>query len=282
VPPDKDPAAPADATPGTSGLAPESQASEPGREPTAHEQPERNEADGSEPGPKEPRVDGEPAADPSADAKAQEPPPKRKSATQRRIETLTQELGAAQRRADYYRTQAEKSGRVKELDPLAFRSDAEYQRALIKESSRESRAEFAKGEAQAAAQQAALVEQQIWDARVAEYREEVADFDAVAFSQTALYPEHSLPMLRRMPEGPQVAYYLAKNPAEVQRFSNLSPLDTAFELGRLAQRLKGPPRKAVSQTPNPVPTVRARGAATGFRPDSDDVDGYFAWRDKLQ
>jgi len=228
------------------------------------------------------RPDGEAAADPAdPQAAKDESKPKPKSRYQRRVETLTRERDTAARRADYYRTQAERGGQLRELDPLAFNSDAAYQRALIQQSSKQSRAEFARGEAQAAAEQAVIVEQEIWDARVGEYEEAVPDFKAVAYSSSVQYSQHGLQMLRQLDEGPRVAYFLGKNTAEAHRISQLPPLQTAFELGRIAQRLTGPPKKVVSQAPNPVPTVRARGAAVGYRPDSDDMDAYHAWRDKL-
>jgi hypothetical protein len=278
------PAAPAD---GNAGNPADPQASDPGREPDAHETPEQDdseleartqegEGDGEPPSP-----DGEPAADPAAKANA-EPQPKPKSRYQQRVERLVQERDAAVRRAEHYEGMAKKHGTAKPLDPLAFRSDADYQRALIKDTSREQRAEFARSEAESAAQQAQVVEQQIWDARVADYREQVPDFEQVAYSNGVTYSQHGIKMLRQHPSGPQLAYYLGKNSAEAQRIANLSPLETAFELGSLSERLKGPPRKVVSKAPNPVPTVRGRTAATGFQPDSDDIDGYFAWRDKLQ
>jgi hypothetical protein len=271
-------AAPADATPGKT----DPQALDPGREPDAHDTPEQDaelrapdeNREGEEP--KQP--DGEPAPDAAAKA---EPAPRRKPRSQQRIEQLSAQVGDLQRQVEHFRNMAEKAGKPRKLDPLAFASDSEYQRAVIAQTAQQSQAEFAKTQADAAAQQAKIVEQQIWDARVADYREEVPDFDAVAYSASVPYSRHGMQMVRQLPEGAQVAYFLGKNVAEAQRIANLTPLETAFEMGRIAQRLKGPPRKVVSQAPNPVPTVRARGAVTGYRPDSNDPDAYAKWRDKL-
>lgn len=273
-----DRAAPADVTAGI----PQTPADPGDRDPALERTPEQADqrlepGEGGEDG----RPDGRSAPDP-ADKQVAKEPEQRKSRSHRRIETLTRERDSAVRRADYYRQQAEKSGRLQELHPSAFDSDADYQRAVIKQASRESRAEFARGEAQAAAEQAALAEHQIWESRVAEYEEQVPDFRQVAYSDQVQYSQHGMHILKQMPEGARIAYWLGKNQAEALRLSQLSPLETAVELGRIAQRLTGPPKKAVSQAPNPVPTVQGRSAATGYRPDSDDMDAYHAWRDKLQ
>jgi hypothetical protein len=270
---DNDTAAPADATAGNSQPQ-----VEPGTGDAAQTTPESDarSAPGEGVEPKQP--EGESAPEAADKQVAKEPKPR----SQRRIETLSRERDAALRRADYYRQQAERGGRFQELDPTAFESDAAYQRALIKQSSRESRAELAKSEAAAAAEQAALAGHQIWESRVSDYEEAVPDFKQVAYSDKVQYSRYGLDIVRQMPEGPQIAYWLGKNTAEAMRLSQLSPLETAVELGRIAQRLAGPSRKVVSKAPDPVPTVRGRSAATGYRPDSDDMDAYHAWRDKLQ
>jgi hypothetical protein len=277
----EDRAEPADANAGT--LSPDRPLTpDPGKEPERHDVPEQDaELRPEEAGePKQP--DGEKPAEPAQKTEP-EPAQRRKPRSQQRIEQLTAQVGDLQRQVEHFRTLAERSGPPRKLDPLSFNSDAEYQRAVIAETAKQSQAEFAKGQAQAAARQAQIIEQQIWDARVADYREEVPDFDAVAYAPTTNYgSERVVNMVRQMAEGPQVAYYLAKNQAEAQRFATMTPLETAFELGRIAQRLQGPPVKKVSQAPNPVPTVRARCAATGYRPDSNDPDAYAAWRDKLK
>src|SRR5690606_31379383 len=123
-------------------------------------------------------------------------------------------------------------GQPKKLDPVNFDSDAEYHQALIEQTTRSAQTEFARSQAQTAQQRQAQIEQQIWDARVAEYSETVPDFEAVAFSASVSYgSQDALRMIQQMPEGPQVAYYLAKNQAEAQRFASMAPLETAFELG---------------------------------------------------
>lgn len=271
---EKIPAATADAT------AVNPQAPDPGREPDAHETPEqeieveRESPEGQEQETETP--DGEPAAEP---AEKTEQKPKPKSRYQRRVEGLLQEVKRLTSQRDHFRTMAEKGGAPKKLDPLDFNNDADYQKALIAETARQSQTEFARSQAQIAEQQAAIIEQEIWDARVADYSSAVPDFDAVSYGADVPYSKHGLTMVRQIDKGPQIAYYLGKNKNVALRLSQMSPLETAFELGRIEQRLSGPPKKTVSSAPNPVPTVRARVAATGFRPDSDDIDGYYKWRD---
>lgn len=223
--------------------------------------------------------DGESAAETAEKIEAKQPKPK--SRQQRRVETLIDEKKSLERQLDLAQRKLERQGQPRRLDPLAFNSDADYQRALIRETARESSAEFARSQAQSAVEQTEVVEQQIWETRVSGYKEAVPDFEAIAYSTGVTYSKHGLQMVRQHDEGPRIAYYLGKNTAEALRISQLSPLDTAFALGGLAERLTGPPKKVVSGAPNPVPTVRGRAAATGFKPDSDDSDGYRKWRDSL-
>ncbi len=260
-----DPAAPADATAGT----PSPQAPDPGQGAPAHETPEQGQ---QPPQGGEQRPDGEPAPDAAADAKP-------KSRYQRRVESLVEQTRSLQRQLDYYREQAERSGQPRRLDPVQFQSDADYQRALIQETARQSQTEFARTQAQQAAQQAQQVEQQIWEARAADFREQMPDFEAVAYSGSVTYSRHGLEMVRQMAEGPQVAYFLGKNPAEAQRIAQLPPLETAFELGRLATRLHPGNARRVSNTPPPVTTLRG-GARSTPDPEKMSMDEYVAWRAK--
>jgi hypothetical protein len=262
------PAAPADGTAGT----PVSQSPEPGQGTAA---PQTTPEQGQQP-PEggEQRPDGESAPDAAADAS-----PKPKSRYQRRVESLVEQTRSLQRQLDYYRQQAERSGQPRQLDPVQFQSDAEYQRALIQETARQSQTEFARTQAQQAALQAQQVEQQIWEARVADYREQMPDFEQVAYSQAVTYSSHGLEMVRQMAEGPQVAYYLGKNPAEAQRIAQLPPLETAFELGRLATRLHAGNARRVSSTPPPVTTVRG-GARAMPNLENMSMEEYIAYRSK--
>lgn len=257
-------AAPTDATVGTSGTQPESQTPEAGSGSSAHEAPDgqRQQADG-----------GSEAATSGSDTGEQKP----KSKYQKRIERLNEQVRHYQTQAEHYRGLWEKGGQAKPLDPLSFKTDAEYQAALIEQTVNRTQSEFAKTQAQSAVEQQAAAEQEIWGERVADLKESVPDFEAVAYSDKVIYSKHGLEMVRRLAEGPRVAYYLGKNPQEAQRIAQLAPLETAFELGRLEAKLtSGQPRR-VSNAPAPVQTVRGGGVLGTPDPNKMEMGEYAAW-----
>lgn len=58
----------------------------------------------------------------------------------------------------------------------------------------------------------------------------------------------------------EIAYYLGQNPEESVRISGLPPLKQAYEIGRIEARLTTPKPKRVSDAPDPVSPVKAKGA----------------------
>ena len=62
--------------------------------------------------------------------------------------------------------------------------------------------------------------------------------------------------------GPEIAYYLGKNPKESHRIWDLSPLAQAREIGKIEASLTAnPPAKKASSAPDPITPVR-RGTTT--------------------
>lgn len=261
-------AAPAGVDAALTGGTPESQAPVPSRDSPRQDVPGQN----AEPAARE----GEESSQSESDTEQR---PRRKSSNQIRIEQLRSQVADLERQNTHYRTLAERGGQPRRLDPLQFQSDADYQRALIQETARQSQSEFARTQAQTAASQAQMIEQQIWDARVGDFREQMPDFEQVAYSGSVTYSQHGLAMVRQMSEGPQVAYYLGKNPAEAQRIAQLTPLETAFELGRLATRINAGNARRVSSAPPPVTTLRGSARATPNL-ESMSMDEYIAYRSK--
>ena len=64
-------------------------------------------------------------------------------------------------------------------------------------------------------------------------------------------------------DGHDVAYFLAKNPAEAARIAALDPLEMAMEVGELRSRVKAPPKVEVPQT-----LTQARDSRGQFKPNA--------------
>lgn len=260
------PAAPADATAGNS------QTQTPGSGDPAHAAPERTDGLQTREGQQQ-QTDGGSQAESGTDVSEQKP----KSRYQRRVERLSEQVRHHQQQAAHYRSLWEKGGQARPLDPLSFKTDAEYQAALIEQTVNRTQSEFARSQAQTAVDSQAAAEHEIWGERVADLKETVPDFESVAYSDKVIYSKHGLEMVRKLADGPRVAYYLGKNPQEAQRIAQLPPLETAFELGRLESRLtSGQPRR-VSGAPAPVQTVRGGGVLGTPDPNKMEMGEYAAW-----
>lgn len=82
--------------------------------------------------------------------------------------------------------------------------------------------------------------------------------------------------------GPEIAYYLAKNPGESAEIAKLNPVAAVFALGQIAQRLvtPPPPPKITSAPPPPEP-VRTRASSAPAKTIYDpniSMDEYAALR----
>jgi hypothetical protein len=122
------------------------------------------------------------------------------------------------------------------------------------------------------AQQAQQTEQQkqvaTWNAKLAEARSKLPDFDDVTSSaDVAITPQMSSAIMDS-DKGAEVAYYLAKNPAEAARIAALSPIGQVREIGKLEDRVQAKPVKP-SSAPDPIKPVGAR--SSGGDPLSDKV-----------
>ena len=98
--------------------------------------------------------------------------------------------------------------------------------------------------------------QETYRDRVTKTKEKYADFSEVAERPDV---QVSMPMahvILTYEQGPDIQYYLGKNPAEVARISSLSPELQLMELGMIAASLKTPVQAPVSK---PVSSAPAPG-----------------------
>lgn len=95
-----------------------------------------------------------------------------------------------------------------------------------------------------------------------------------------------MPVTRAMAEfilehnkGPDIAYYLGKNPDEAMRIANLSPVRQGFELAQLEAKLvtPGSQAKKASSAPEPINHVRPRERAPAVEPSKMTMTEYAAW-----
>lgn len=110
------------------------------------------------------------------------------------------------------------------------------------------------------------------------------DFEQVAYSEAVPMSEAMRDVIVDSEQGPELAYWLGKNPEEAARIAQLPPLAAARELGRVEARLGGgatSPAKQPKATsaPEPIRPVSAAGRATSPEvTDESFAADYEAWK----
>lgn len=187
--------------------------------------------------------------------------------TRERIQELSRKARDAEERA----AAAEKriaeltASRPKEGD---FSDPVEFDRANLRHAVKEARADELKVEREQTAKEAEAVRAEIWQAKVAEAKEALPDFEKFAYS--APISDEVAAIVADSEKGPEIAYFLGKNPDEAKRISRLSPIAAARELGRLEAELTPKPKK-ISNAPPPVETVGSARSGSD-NPENFNID----------
>lgn len=111
-----------------------------------------------------------------------------------------------------------------------------------------------------------------------EAREKISDYDTVlAAAKDRKVEAHVGELVVESEKGGLLAYYLAKNPAELAKLNGMSPLQAAKAVGALEHRLTLAKPKTATSAPKPA-TPLAGGAAPGPDPSKMSMAEYEAWR----
>lgn len=210
-----------------------------------------------------------------------------KPGVQKRIDELTRQRHDAERRASeleqrlqQLQSGAQTSGQVPATkpDPRQFEDYGEYVAALTKYEAAQLLGQRDQQQAQALQQQRQQLTQQaeqtraeVWTERQAAARTTLPDYDQVMSAAANVHVSQAVQeALLDSDRGPELAYHLAKNPAEAQRLNGLSPRQVDREIGRLEERLSRPVPPPVSKAPPPLKPLTGSGAAT--KPEAQMTD----------
>ena len=132
---------------------------------------------------------------------------------------------------------------------------------------------------QSVAQQAAERElASTFTKRAAEIAKSLPDYQEVMEDADQIQvPNHVLGMIRRLDNGPLIAYHMVKNPALAERFNTEPPEMHGVIIGQLSASLKTPSK--VSNAPPPGKPAAPKSAASPSDPP-EDADAYMAWAAK--
>lgn len=223
---------------------------------------------------------------------------KRKNAIQRRMDELTADKMAERKRGDDLAAQNARilalleqgkaaPGQAVQGEPkreqfesyedyliarAEFRAEQKADKRIEQSSkaSEEQRAKQASEEAQRSLERG-------YAERQKQAAKDITDFNDVMEDADIAVPTQVFNMIMRMPDGPAVAYNMAKNPELAQQFWNNPPELHGILLGQLSATLKSQ-QKAASKAPDPGKPVGSK-AGTATEPPSDP-NLYYAWAEK--
>jgi hypothetical protein len=119
--------------------------------------------------------------------------------------------------------------------------------------------------------------EQKWSDNYRQAMTDIPDFDYVIRTAKIPLPNEVLDVIKSSDLGPQVAYYLAKNPQEAYKLHGLSALAAAKEIGKLelsiANSKKVIKKNSVSRAPEPIaPTAKSAGKTVKDPMDMSDEE----------
>ena len=213
-----------------------------------------------------------------ADVKTEESRPKKKGGGfQKRIDTLTKEKYELQAQLEAARKTPPKEEKAPNRDD--FDDYDSYQQAIAEHTAKRVVNEYKASEEKARKQQE---EQKVQAQRVTAWQnhadkvsekyddgEDILEFFA---SEVSLSPV-ALEAVLESDLGGEIAYYLGKNDAEMERISKLSFTRQAIEIGKLEASISNGSIKQASKASKPIDPVSGRGNVNSKMPqDSDDTE----------
>jgi hypothetical protein len=139
-----------------------------------------------------------------------------------------------------------------EPKPEDFKTLGEYTRALTKYEVSQAREQGMKAHAQA--QQKAQADERVntFAQRQDAFKAATPDYEDVIGATELNVPNVAMQYMVDSDFGPQLAYYIAKNPEENTRLSKLSPPRIIAELGKLELKFEKKPEAVVTTAPAPA------------------------------
>lgn len=197
---------------------------------------------------------------------------------QKRIDELTRARREAERKAEYWQgiaTQTAPEAPAERPTRDQFADQDDYVEALAEWKAEEA---VARVQQQSAAHAADNARQSAWQAREAEAKAVIPDYDAVVPTSTVPVKPHVVDALMDSDAGPALVYHLAKNPDVAARLNAMTPTRAAIELGRLETTLTAPAVKAPSNAPAPITPITPQASGRAVDLSRASMDDYIAER----
>jgi hypothetical protein len=225
--------------------------------------------------------------------------PKKKGGFQRKIEALTREkfeqdqrIQAMQQQLHDAQQQMLRQSQQTQVDDMPrladFGFDEDQHRAAVQQWSQQKIQAFQDQQQQAFQQQQQMAAEQrrmqLIQEKTQQAVEKYPDFVAVVNNPSvpslAKVNPAAFETLLESDAGADIAYYLGKNPTEIYRFHNLTPVQAVREMTLLEARLKAAPPTQVKTPPKPPTKVSEGSSEAVTDPNKMDMDTWMKWRNE--
>lgn len=191
------------------------------------------------------------------------------AAIQKRL--LKEERRVHRRIEQQMREQAESKVREVEPERESYRDEEAYLQAQI-EHLAEKRAEEKLSQ-----RERAILQEKSRDAfaeRAEKAEERYPDFQTVVGNPALTINEGMAEFISDSDAGPDVAYYLGKNPMKALQIAQMSPFKAARALMEIEKDISSKPQAKPSKAPEPITPVGSRGKSSSspLPSDEDDID----------
>jgi hypothetical protein len=162
--------------------------------------------------------------------------------------------------------------------PAGNESDHPNQASFIAATVKEATIEAQRSAIEQQAEQAEAVvresRERAYQARVSDFQDRAPDYHQVISNPNVQITPLMADAIKDAEAGPELAYYLCKNPEEAARIARMSPVQQAVAIGRLEGKVTIP-AKRTTQAPPPVKSVNGGTGTAAFDPDSAPMEEFY-------
>lgn len=211
-----------------------------------------------------------------------DPPAPRVDPVQKRIDALVKKTRLQEEELEYWKSQSLKSQAQEPQVPVQKPVYEDFNDLILyNEALNEWNYHRIRHETQAQAEQNRVV--QTHQARVKKFEVDHPDYNDVVAETRHMAVAHEINgAIAESEIGPEITYFLAKNPDEIERINKLPPARRLIEMGKLEAKLmkEDAPKKKVSAAPAPTSNVSGNKAGSGGMPNpTTDFAAWKKWRE---
>jgi hypothetical protein len=109
---------------------------------------------------------------------------------------------------------------------------------------------------------------------------EIPDFVDVVYNPDLKLSQDMVDIAFDSDKGPEILYYLGKNPAESARIASMDKARAGYEIGRLEAALALPPAKIISGAPTPIKPISGGGEPPQMDQEKMTPEQWRDWRNE--